>query len=442
MHEASAMHDTWWVATAEMGYGHLRAAWPFRHRAHDGIIEAGSGTVATQHELQLWKRYLRLYEGLSRAKSIPVVGKPLYSLLDSVLHIPSLYPLRNLSKTTFQVQALYREMHRGLGAGVVSKISTEQKPLVSSFYVPALAAERAGHHPIFCIVCDADVHRVWVAKYPEESTINYFAPCGRAAMRLRSYGVSHDRIWLTGFPLDESLLGGRGLETLKKHLATRLRVLDPHDRFVTLHGKSVEHFLGGLPSQQEIHRPLTITYAVGGAGAQKETGIALVRSFEQQLQRGQIRIVLVAGTRADVRDYFLRSLQQLPECAANVHVVWAPRPAEYFHEFNQWISVTDILWTKPSELSFYVGLGLPLIMCPTIGPQEKMNRKWLLEIGAGTKQEKPAFASQWIDEWLKNGTFADMAWMGFLRARKLGYYHACDVIDHGNFERSNHPLLR
>ena len=48
---------------------------------------------------------------------------------------------------------------------------------------------------------------------------------------------------------------------------------------------------------------------------------------------------------------------------------------------------TDILWTKPSELSFYAGLGLPIIMAPSVGAQERFNKAWLRAIGAAIPRE-------------------------------------------------------
>lgn len=431
-----------WVVSADMGYGHQRAAWPFRNDARGGIIRAGDTESTSAAERKQWHRYLRLYEAFSRAKSVPLVGKQLFGMLDSLLHIPSLYPMRNLSASTFQLDALYREIHKGLGHGIVEHINQEQLPLLTSFYVPAIASDLAGYQPIYCIICDADLNRVWVAKEPWDSGINYFVPCGKAAMRLKSYGVSEHRIFLTGFPLDESLLGGRDLSVLKNDLAVRLRILDPLNRFHTLHGKSVEHFLGVTPKHAPTGRVLTITFAVGGAGAQTEIGVSIVKAFSQQLKDGTVHINLVAGTRKEVRDLFQTEVHNIIGNSNSVSIVYADDQAEYFSAFNAVIRNTDILWTKPSELSFYAGLGLPIIMTPTIGSQEKFNRKWLLEVGAGMRQEKPAFADQWIKDLLDNGRFADMAWLGFLRARKLGYYHAMDVIKHGSFVRSDNPLLR
>ncbi len=432
-----------WVVSADMGYGHMRAVYPFRHDADGGIIAAGDNELASVSERRLWKRYLRLYEVFSRSKSVPFVGKQLFGMLDSLLHIPSLYPIRNLSGPTMQVSMLAREMKKGLGAGVERIVESKRQPLLTSFYVPALVANNAGHEPIYCIICDADLNRVWVAKDPSESAINYMVPCGKAALRLKSYGVSEDRIFLTGFPLDESLLGGRTLPVLKSDLAVRLKVLDPLGRFHTLHGKSVEHFLGAEATNPiPDGRVLTITYAVGGAGAQKEIGAKLMRAFRLELNAGTMKLNLVAGTRSEVRDWFIEQRNILVTNTDAVCILYSEDLPTYFEEFNAAIRTTDILWTKPSELSFYAGLGIPVVMAPSIGAQERFNRKWLLEIGAGMRQEKPSYADEWLVDLLENGRFADMAWLGFLRARKLGTYHIRDVITTGTFQRSDNPLLR
>ncbi len=47
-----------------------------------------------------------------------------------------------------------------------------------------------------------------------------------------------------------------------------------------------------------------------------------------------------------------------------IRIVWGSTLEEYFAAFTQCMRTTDILWTKPSELSFYCGLGIPIIMAP------------------------------------------------------------------------------
>ena len=90
-----------WVVSADMGYGHQRAVYPLRDIAEDGIITVGSSEAVSKAEKKLWKRLLNAYEFFSRAKGFPVIGPPLFSMLDSLMRIPSFYPMRNLSNTTF-----------------------------------------------------------------------------------------------------------------------------------------------------------------------------------------------------------------------------------------------------------------------------------------------------------------------------------------------------
>ena len=189
-------------------------------------------------------------------------------------------------------------------------------------------------------------------------------------MRLKSYGVPEERIYLTGFPLDDALLGGRELTTLKQDLAVRLKMLDPLGRFHRSLGSSVDTLLGGVAQvEPPSDRVLTITYAVGGAGAQTDIGIRLMRSFSDQLRHGEMQLNLIAGTRSDVRDTFQQAIDASGMQGARVTVLYREGLDDYFRDFNAMIRTTDILWTKPSELSFYAGLGLPIMMSPTIGSQ-------------------------------------------------------------------------
>ena len=95
-----------WIVSADMGYGHQRAVYPLKDIAEEGIITVGSSEAVSNSEKKLWKRLLNAYEFFSRAKGIPIVGPPLFSMLDALMHIPSFYPMRNLSNTTFQVNLL------------------------------------------------------------------------------------------------------------------------------------------------------------------------------------------------------------------------------------------------------------------------------------------------------------------------------------------------
>ncbi len=432
-----------WLVSANMGYGHLRAILPLHEIAYREIITLGENDGSTPREKKLWKKILAVYARFSRAKGIPWIGKYLFKILNRFLYIPSFYPIRNLSQSTFQVHALESFIRRGLCTGVLRRVAEHPLPVVTSFYAPAIAADLRGLRPVYCIICDADLNRVWVSKDPWESRILYFAPCGKAAQRLQSYGVPHDRIHLTGFPLPEELLGGRDLSTLKTDLGQRLHYLDPNQRFWPLHNKNVEHILGEEHCIPWKHRALTLTFAVGGAEAQKEIGKKIAVSLRSKLESGEMVLNLVAGTAPAVREYFEEVRREVGGGPSrSINIVFGESFERYYALFNETLRTTDILWSKPSELSFYCGLGIPLIISPAIGSQEYFNQKWLLEIQAGIKQENPEYTDQWLFDLLENGRFAEAAWAGFLKARKLGTYKILDILREGRTHADDSPLLR
>jgi hypothetical protein len=117
----------------------------------------------------------------------------------------------------------------------------------------------------------------------------------------------------------------------------------------------------------------------------------------------------------------LKELKNLKlENQKNIELVTGENLIDYFKNFNEVLRRTDILWTKPSELSFYTGLGLPIIIAPTIGSQEDFNREWLLKTGSALLQENPKYTHQWLFDYLESGFFAEAAMQGFVEVEKLG----------------------
>jgi hypothetical protein len=100
------------------------------------------------------------------------------------------------------------------------------------------------------------------------------------------------------------------------------------------------------------------------------------------------------------------------------------------------LHTTDILWSKPSEISFYTGLGLPIIIAPPIGAHEHYNRKWLVEMGSGFPQENPEYTDEWLTDWLESGRLAEGAFEGFMEAPNLGTYNIEDVVFSGKIHKN------
>ncbi len=442
------LHQKFWLVSADMGYGHQRAISPLRKLAKDGsVLSANNSPDTTTKERRLWNEMQKTYEFMSRAGNLPLIGTFISQLLDGLLYIPNYYPLKERSKATLQVKYLRSAIKKGLCDGIISRISNNPElPLITSFYSSAIAAEMAGHKLVLCIICDTDLSRVWASEHASESKILYFAPGSVSVHRLISYGVPENNILLTGFPLPLELLGDRNLNTLKIDLRNRLENLDPQKSFYNLYNHSVDAFINSddfyITKPVITKKSFTITYAIGGAGAQKEIGKKIMVSLLEEIKEGRIKLNLVAGTRTDLLVYFDNARRELGLNRGNVNIIWAETNESYFNLFNQSLHNTDILWTKPSELSFFCALGIPIIMTPAIGPQEKCNHKWLREIGAGIKQQKPEYTNEWLIDLLNKGRLAEAAWNGFLKGRKFGTYNIIDFLETGTFNSSNDPLKR
>lgn len=413
-----------------MGYGHLRAALPLAEVLGTELLHVDRPPFADHDEQKLWDRVRRAQEVLSKPSQFTSwLGGA--GWMDKVTNIPSLYTRSDLSAPTAGTRALDFLVKRGLGRGLMLHLERTGAPLVTTFYAPAIIADAAGYGEIYCVVTDADVNRVWAPMDAFRTRIHYFAPSTRVVRRLAAYGVPREKITLTGFPLPTNLLGDATLDELRESLARRLVRLDPQHSFRDLYGRDAVRMLGHLPTEEE-HHPPTLTFAVGGAGAQSDMADQFLPSLKKMIATGRMNVNLVAGTRADVAEKLRQSIDRaglghLSE--KGIRVVAAPHFGSYYADFNELLRNTDILWTKPSELSFYAALGLPLVLAKPVGSHERYNRRWLREQGVALKQHKVKHAAAWLQEWLEDGTLAAAAWSGFMRMSKDGTYRILRQLD-------------
>lgn len=417
------------VVAIEMGYGHLRPARSLSRYLDTPLLQADRPPLADPEEQQRWKGIRGLYENISRVSAVPVFGEPMRVVLNAITGIPNLYPLRDLSAPTFGTQVLKYSAHRGLGRSIVSYLQERNLPLLTTFYSPAVLADHHGYDKIFCVVTDSDVNRVWAPIRPASSKIVYLAPSGRVVRRLRAYGVDKDKIELTGFPLPDSLVGGPEGPILRRNLARRLARLDPKGTFRRQFGAELTHF-EPLP---EPDGPAHLVFAVGGAGAQSELPASFLPSLAPLLRAGAVRLTLVAGVRAEVRQAFLQQLERAGlESHDAISILFEPHLDDYFQSFDALLAGADVLWTKPSEVVFYAGLGIPLLLTDPIGVHEKYNRQFARESGAALKQRNPAEVGPRIVELLDDGHLAAAAWSGYRRMPHLGLYRIAERIRSAN----------
>ena len=428
-----------------MGFGHQRAAHTLGHLAEGEVLTAGSPETTDPDEARFWHQMLWSYDALSRVKGVPVVGGLAFSVLDALLHIPPFYPLRDLSNPGPNNHIMDHFIRHGLGRGLVERIRSNSLPLISTFYAPALIADHAGIEENYSVICDADLNRVWVASRAKDSRIRYFAPCGRAMRRLKQYGVPDDRIFITGFTLPRENIGGTSMETLKADLLARLGRLDPDGRFSSVYGSTVSEMLGARPEVSHGKARVTVVFAIGGAGAQVDIALVLAQALKPGILDGRFRLVLVAGVNRVVEKMlheFAVRTGLTDALGDGLLIVREENKRAYFDRFNALMRETDILWTKPSELSFYSALGIPIVMAPPIGSQEIKNMRWLSDKGCAMPQYTPRLALEWLSDMLKDGVLAEKAMSGFIKNRKLGVFKIEEVLVTGAMGRETHPLRR
>lgn len=410
------------IASIAMGYGHLRPAVALADAFGVPVLRADAAPVASDDEIKLWTRIRRTYEATTRWTGLSLIGPALRELVEFATSIPHLHPHRDQSRPGFAVRRLDALIRAGLGRGIATHALQTGRPLLTTHFAPALAAAAAGCRDVWCVVTDSDIHRVWAPLDSARTTVRYLTPSMRASRRLQAYGVPAANIHVTGFPLPQELVGGADLATLKRNLAGRLVRLDPTRALRGAWRNELQHFLGELPQDQEGVPP-RLTFAVGGAGAQAELVERFLPGLAPAIHEGRWRLALVAGIRREVAARFQAALarHRLDQAPAGaVTVLCADSHEEYFAAFNRLLAETDVLWSKPSEITFFGALGVALVLATPVGVHESYNRRWAREHGACLKQRDARFAHQWLVEWLDDGLLAGAAWSGYLRLPKFG----------------------
>jgi len=399
-----------WVVSIDMGYGHQRTANALKNIAESGkIITANNYKGIPEKDKNLWKRSRSFYEFISRFKNIPLLGDFTFSIYDRFQRIVNFYPKRDLSKTGFVQKAIYSLLEQNWGKHLIEKLSKNKIPLITTFFNVAFMAEHFNYpNDIFCMVCDTDIARGWAPLDPAQTRIKYFAPTTRVKERLELYGIKKENIYLTGFPLPQENIGFRE-KILKEDLKTRLINLDPKKAYFKKYKALILDKLEKLPSKSD--HPLTILYSVGGAGAQTDIGIKIAKKLKDKIKKGEVRLILSAGIRENVKHFFEQELNGIK----NIEIIYEKDFETYFNSFNKALRKTDILWTKPSELSFYSMLGMPIIIAPEIGSQEKFNKRWIENSGFGIEAQDLEYIDDWLFDWINKGYFAEMAMNGFIK---------------------------
>lgn len=415
------------LVAADMGYGHQRAAYPLLDLSAGEIITINNYKGIPDWEREYWIDSLRSYEKISRLKKVPIIGNLVFAVMDAFQKIQPTYPNRDLSEPTTQQRYFYKVVKKGLGRKLIESLNSSGLPFVTTFFVASYIAEYHNYQgDIYCIICDTDASRAWAPLKPKESRIKFLVPSEKVRERFLMYGVKSENIIISGFPLPKENIGA-DRQILINDLGCRVGVLDQQGIYQKKYKSLLETVTPGFSRKNNF--PLTITYAVGGAGAQKEIGVTIMNKLSRDIKNKKISLNLVAGNRPEIKEYFLAEMKKVGfKAGQGVSVIYNEDKINYFKEFNECLHDTDILWTKPSELSFYCALGLPIIVSSPVGSQEDFNRDWLLSIGAGIDSLDPEYVNEWLPDMLGSGRLARAAMDGFLNAEQMGAYNIEKII--------------
>lgn len=429
-----------YIVAVDMGYGHQRAAYPLKdisttpkawNISEPYIISANNYPGIPKKDMKLWQSGRGIYEWISRMRELPFIGERLFAAMNYFQRIDHFYPRRDLSESVFQLDYIYKLIRKkGLGKHLISELNKNPLPLIATFFTPAFFAEEHGYKgEIYCLCTDTDISRAWVPQHPANSRIIYFAPSHRVHERLMLYGVPKERIITTGFPLPKELVP-KDEVLLKEATLGRIIRLDPTGRFREKYDPEILAALG-KKAHGATRGPVSIAFAIGGANAQYQIGLDVIESLVPDIKSGKFKLNLIAGVSNKIYRIFESAIKKHGldlYRGKGVEIIYHTEKMAYFEEFNKLMLETDILWTKPSELSFYAGLGLPIIIAPTLGSQEEYNQDWLHVVAAGIGQGDPRYTREWLSDWLESGILAGMALNGYLNVAKRGTYHIEDTV--------------
>lgn len=409
------MDDPQYVITsALMGFGHLRAAHNISAYGHAPVFRVDRDPYVAGLDRLVWSTTQAIHTyGSKDAES---KNRLFYKWFDGVMRIPDDHELPSMSASRF----IHTMKNLGLGKTFFKTMNGSRPPLLHTFYLHAMLSlywRYPGKN--YLLLCDTDFHRVWVPLHPEEKNLEYMVPVPKSADRLISYGVSANRIHVTGFPLPVANTGTRDLSTLVKDFGVRKKRIG-----------------------RNSSTPLTVMFPFSGAGAYSNVLAELVKDMLDSLREGSVRLVVSCGDNE-------RALKN----TENLFVNYGLEESEFteimfdhdlftsFDRFNMALKSVDVIITKPGEIVFYAGLGIPMIFLPPIGAHEEGNREYLLKNQCAVDMGHASNFLRWLEDNRRSGKLLELAEMGYRNLSKTGAFEIDELVREGKSIRTDSKRL-
>jgi processive 1,2-diacylglycerol beta-glucosyltransferase len=327
------------LISVRAGAGHLRAAKAIEEALRERFPNADVRNIeALEYANAAYRRsFTGGYEKLSR--DLPSVWGLIYAQLEKK-------PVDSKAKKLAQ---LFDRMNIRPILKVIRDFVPDR--IVCTHYLPAeiLAARRRKGKLdawLSVVLTDYDIHTMWI----QDGVDHYFVATDEMQYALRTKGVGHAAVSVTGIPVMPAFARTRGTD--KKAMRSRL----------------------GLRPDL----PVVIVAASGfGALPADETVAMLAEAIEG------VQFLAVAGRSEELRSQFERVAKSRPGTVI---------PYGFVENMHELMAAADFMVTKCGGLtsSECLAMGLPMVIANPIPGQEERNADFLLESGVALKANSAA----------------------------------------------------
>ena len=129
---------------------------------HARLLKIGVPVVTVLVMLLLLEGFLRFMPVASAARSAAVnQDNPVFHFTPNRTFVHSMgWDMHNVVRGRINNEGFFNDQ---------DYVRDDPKPLISTFYAPVHVADHAHLDDIYCVICDADLNRVWVASNTEST---------------------------------------------------------------------------------------------------------------------------------------------------------------------------------------------------------------------------------------------------------------------------------
>lgn len=423
-----------WVVALSNELQYQRISYALRNFAPSKkIINIDYYENIPKEDKNFWELNKKFYKLILNIQQLPIIGEASLNILNQFEKIKKFY-FKNEENIDagFILKQIYNLIQKGWGKHFIETLKNKNKeiPFISMFSIPIFMAEYYNYpSKIGYIICNPDIPRYILPINLYQSKTIYFVSMENIVEKLLKYGIKHENIFLTGYPLPKENIGKyKKYEIAKANLKNRILNLSPKKNYEKTYHDSIKKYVGKLPLKS--NHKLTIMFSAENENQQK-IGLNILKSLSYTLENKLINFIIGCGTNEDCKQFFLKEILKLKlglNVDNNIFIIHDLIPEKYIQLFNEALNQTDLLWTNPNELIFYAGLGIPIIISPPQNSYEKINEKWLMQNKAGIKQQNPKYTNEWLFDLIRDGVLVETALNGFLNIKKDGVWEIEKII--------------